>query len=104
MKDGKELLLKILKNYDQLEKEPKLFECGYKLLPHSSFVYYSSFVYSSIDIPTANLMKELYGVSQIQLIEIFRPVAIEMKKASDNLAKLIKESSNGVLEVEEVEL
>lgn len=49
-------------------------------------------------------MKELYGVSQIQLIEIFRPVAIEMKKASDNLAKLIKESSNGVLEVEEVEL
>lgn len=98
MKDGKELLLKILKNYDQLEKEPKLFECGYKLLPHSSFVY------SSIDIPTANLMKELYGVSQIQLIEIFRPVAIEMKKASDNLAKLIKENSNGVLEVEEVEL
>lgn len=98
MKDGKELLLKILKNYDQLEKAPKLFECGYKLLPHGSFAY------ASIDIPTAKLMKELYGVSQIQLIEIFRPVAIEMKKASDNLAKLIKESSNGVLEVEEVEL
>lgn len=98
MKDGKELLLKILKNYDQLEKEPKLFECGYKLLPHSNFVY------SSIDIPTAKLMKELYGVSQVELTEIFRPVANEMKKASDNLAKLIKEKSNGLLEVEDVEL
>lgn len=96
--NGKELLLKILKNYDQLEKEPKLFECGYKLLPHSSFVY------SKLDVPTAELMKELYGVSQIELIEIFRPVANEMKKASDNLAKLIKEKSNGVLEVEEIEL
>lgn len=96
--NGKELLFKILKNYDQLEKEPKLFVCGYKLLPHSSFVY------SNLDIPTAELMKELYGVSQVELIEIFRPVANEMKKASDNLAKLIKEKSNGLLEVEEVEL
>lgn len=98
MKDGKELLLKILKNYDQLEKAPKLFECGYKLLPHGSFRY------ASIDIPTAKLMKELYGVSQVELTEIFRPVANEMKKASDNLAKLIKEKSNGLLEVEDVEL
>lgn len=98
MKDGKELLLKILKNYDQLEKAPKLFECGYKLLPHGSFAY------ASIDIPAAKLMKELYGVSQVELTEIFRPVANEMKKASDNLAKLIKEKSNGLLEVEEVEL
>ena len=98
MKDGKELLLKTLKNYDQLEKAPKLFECGYKLLPHGSFAY------ASIDIPTAKSMEELYGVSQVELTEIFRPVANEMKKAFDNLAKLIKEKSNGLLEVEEVEL
>lgn len=96
MKDGKELLLKILENYDELEKEPSLFECFYQLTPSFNRVEIS------INKKPAKLMEEIYDISSDELLEIFSPVADAIYKVADDLTNLIVERADGALEVRKV--